>query len=374
MFLSIYFLFVCFSPIFGAEIGRIKRQGIFSVVRFDNDPCASSSGSYNGTCLTSNECEAVGGTASGSCAESFGVCCVLTKSCGGSSSTNNTYLVQDPTTSASTCSYTICPSNTDICKIRIDFETLVLSPASSTTGTVGLCTDDTLTVSSPGATNPPLLCGTLTGQHLYLAASSSCHTVDTVISSTDTTTSRQWNIKVSQIECSSSLLPPGGCLQYFTGTTGYLYNFGRVSSTVDGASTSKHLANQDYTMCIRREEGYCSMEYFSKFDATDQGFAVSAGTTGVFGSVACTTDYVQIPNLIAQTPASPVPSSQALVTTLGDRICGNSWSDHPAGSAAQTYVTFTAPYTVGVHFDGDETPANENSAGFAILFTQKKCA
>ena len=201
--------------------------------------------------------QAVGGTASGTCAESFGVCCVLTVGCGGSSSTNSTYLVQDSTTTATSCQYTICPSNTDICKIRIDFETLVLSPASSATGTIGLCTDDTLTVSSPGGTTPPLLCGTLSGQHLYLDASTSCHTMDAIISSTDISTRRQWQIKVSQIECSSSMLPPGGCLQYFTGTSGYLYNFGRVSTSVDGASSTKHLANQDYTMCIRREEGYC---------------------------------------------------------------------------------------------------------------------
>jgi len=375
MFSCLYFLILCFFPIFGAqERKRFPKQGIFSVVRFDNDPCASASGSYNGTCLTSDECKLAGGTASGTCAESFGVCCVLTMGCGGTSSTNNTYLVQDSTNAAKTCSYTICPSNTDICKIRIDFETAVLSPASSTTGTVGLCTEDTLTVSSPGGTNPPLLCGTLTGHHLYLDASSSCHQMDTVISSTDTSTNRQWNIKVSQIECSSQMLPPGGCLQYFTGTSGYLYNFGRLSSTVDGASTSKHLANQDYTMCIRREEGYCSMEYFSKYDTSDQGFAVSAGTTGLFGSVDCTADYIQIPNLIAQNPTTPVSSTEALVTTLGDRICGNSWAVHPAGNAAQTYITFTTPYTVGVHFDGDETSTNENSAGFAILFTQKKCS
>ena len=37
-------------------------------------------------------------------------------------------------------------------------------------------------------------------------------------------------------------------------------------------------------------------------------------------------------------------------------------------------LAFTTPYTVGVHFDGDETQTNENSAGFAILFTQKKCS
>lgn len=279
------------------------------------------------------------GKASGSCAEGFGVCCVLTVGCGGSSSTNNSYLVQPSTTTPSTCSYTICPSSKDICQIRIDFERLVLSPASAVSGTVGLCTDDTLSLTSPGGLSPPLLCGTLTGQHLYLQASSACHQVNAVISNTDSSTQREWQVKVSQIECANSMLPPAGCLQYFTGLSGYLTNFGRVSASVDGASTSKHLSSQHYTICIRREEGHCSMEYFSKYDTSDQGFAVSGGTTGLFGSVACTTDYVQIPNLIAQDPANPAPSTSALVTALGDRICGNSWAEHPAGNAAKTYVS-----------------------------------
>ena len=39
------------------------------------------------------------------------------------------------------------------------------------------------------------------------------------------------------------------------------------------ASTTYHMNNQDYTMCIRREEGYCSMEYFSP----TTGFGVSQG-------------------------------------------------------------------------------------------------
>ena len=267
------------------------------------------------------------------------MCCVLTVGCGGSSSTNNSYLVQTSTSTATTCSYTICPSSSDICQIRLDFDSLVLSPASATTGTVGLCTDDSLSLSNPGGPSPPLLCGTLTGQHLYLQASAACHKVVAVISSTDTSTKREWQVKVSQVECGNTMLPPAGCLQYFTGLSGYLTNYGRLSSSVDGASTSKHLSNQHYTICIRREEGYCSMEYFSKYDTSDQGFAVSGGTTGLFGSVSCTTDYVQIPNLIAQDPASPAPATSALVTTLGDRICGNSWAEHPAGNAAKTYVS-----------------------------------
>ena len=77
----------------------------------------------------------------------------------------------------------------------------------------------------------PILYNNIHIQHLYVDASSSCNTVTSTISSTDTTTSREWNIKVTQIECSNKLLPPSGCLQYFTGTTGYLYNFGWVAAT-----------------------------------------------------------------------------------------------------------------------------------------------
>ena len=45
----------------------------FQIVRFVNGPC--NGGTKNGTCFTSAECSAVGGTNAGSCANGFGVCC-----------------------------------------------------------------------------------------------------------------------------------------------------------------------------------------------------------------------------------------------------------------------------------------------------------
>ena len=80
------------------------------------------------------------------------------------------------------------------------------------------------------------------------------------------------------------------------------------------------------------------MEYFSKFEAagatSDQGFAISEGPGAKTGSVDCQTDYVHIPNIIAQTPATPVPATEPLVISIGDRICGDNW-----GTAATTYVS-----------------------------------
>ena len=75
---------------------------LFNIVQFSNDGCRSTStissggtGSTNrnGTCFTNNECSSKGGTAAGSCAAGFGVCCVFLVSNSGSTITQNcTYI------------------------------------------------------------------------------------------------------------------------------------------------------------------------------------------------------------------------------------------------------------------------------------------
>ena len=74
----------------------VEREGkalsVFNVVKFPNTACGASNG-FNGTCYTSSECSSLGGTASGTCASSFGVCCVFSIACGGSSSANNSYAI-----------------------------------------------------------------------------------------------------------------------------------------------------------------------------------------------------------------------------------------------------------------------------------------
>ena len=65
----------------------------------------------------------------------------------------------------------ICNINqfSEICQIRLDFVTTGLGQPTSTTGACTAGTTDTLTI-TPGAgslagADPPVLCGTLTGQH-----------------------------------------------------------------------------------------------------------------------------------------------------------------------------------------------------------------
>ena len=51
-------------------------MNIFSVVRFPNTACiGTDTNQSNGTCYTSEECSRRGGSAAGSCAGGYGVCC-----------------------------------------------------------------------------------------------------------------------------------------------------------------------------------------------------------------------------------------------------------------------------------------------------------
>ena len=129
--------------------------------------------------ICSEECSDKGGTNEGSCASGFGVCCVrkhkikykpksgstwilfqnrirtfnfitVTLACGGTTSDNNTYIVQTTaTTVSSPCTHTICPASTNICRIRYDFTTFVTAGPQTGTGT--LDTGTALSDASQGA-------------------------------------------------------------------------------------------------------------------------------------------------------------------------------------------------------------------------------
>ena len=255
--------------------------------------------------------------------------------------------IQSTTTSASSCTYTICPSSSDICQLRVDFETFVMSAPSTTTGTIGSCVNDNLVISNPTGPNPPMVCGTLSGQHMYITASDSCHSMTATIGSTDTSTVRSWSIKVSQIECSNPLLPPSGCLQYHFDTTGYIQSLGWDGSD-DAATTptANHQNNQNYNICFRRQvsfskqclhnilqnfkqEGYCSIEYFTPIAGFKVGSTgATAGTLeSLYGDVACTEDFITIPGILASPTTFANPTAYA--TIVGDRICGLGWTNFP---------------------------------------------
>ena len=85
----------------------------------------------------------------------------------------------------------------------------------------------------------PLICGENAGQHIYIDAGAYTTSSATFALTMTGSTARSWKIKVSwfasyanfdcivlfgvqvsQIECSSLTKPPGGCMQFHTGSTG----------------------------------------------------------------------------------------------------------------------------------------------------------
>jgi hypothetical protein len=240
---------------------------MFEIIKFNNDACTGDS--KNGTCYTSAECEDKGGTKDGSCASGYGVCCTFDLNCGSRSTENNTYFSTSGSESSGSCSLSICPGD-NICQLRLDFNSFVISgPYTSTTTTSevtkvlygvpnkdGLeamltnsqCTTDSFSVTSPSGSSPPVICGTNTGEHMYVDATSSfCNSLSFGLGTT-TTSTRSWEIRVSQFECDYNNLAPQGCTQYFYGQdNGKFYSFNYNSGS------GYNLANQRQNICFRRE-------------------------------------------------------------------------------------------------------------------------
>ena len=174
---------------------------------------STSSDETKGTCYTSSECSGKKGTADGNCASGFGVCCTFSvSSCGSTVSENCTYIKNPgyPSTYSTTgsCSYSVTPTNTDICQLRLDLDNFDI-----TEGTTGTCTDS-FGVSVGSERVYKDLCGTLSGQHIYLetARKTASQTLSFTIATGGT-----WRMKVSQIECWNTNKAPTDCYQYFTG-------------------------------------------------------------------------------------------------------------------------------------------------------------
>merc|ERR1712241_1355157 len=273
-----------------------KVLPVFQVVKFPNDICSGSS--LNGTCYTSEECSSKGGKSDGSCASGFGVCCTFSLSCGGSSFENSTYIVQSSVTSlTSPCTYTVCPTTSNICRIRFDFTTFVLHTAvlgTTSSGAVpaagslngaaiGDCTTDSMYISGAMGGGTPVICGTNTGYHMIVDADpsgSQCHKAIFNVGAT-TTTSRKWNIRVTQYACGdydNSGWP--GCLQYHTGTAGNIASFGWPPTITTVTTSVTHLSNQYYDICIRRASSYCYICYNAQIQGTT---AISEATQTSFG-------------------------------------------------------------------------------------------
>jgi len=351
---------------------------LFSLVQFPNSECTSSS-STQGTCYTNSECTTRGGTADGSCASGFGTCCTFANDCNTETSQNGTYF-NSPTTISLVCSLMINPMNDNICQVRLNFEKLQLRDPDET----GACKSDYLQVTGGvSGSNIPTLCGNLAGQHVVYSAIPNFPArlsvvVDTQMAGVD----REWKIKVLQYECDSPALAPEGCLQYFTGISGNVssFNWGTMDN-VNLDTASSHLANLDYNICVRRESGYCAIEWGVSPPADTQlgYFSLSGDLPAAApipvadaknGDTDCTADYVTIPGGIGGTDPTSLPK---------DRFCGQALAYCPDTACTALVIgpvkSSVTPFTLGVFTDATEDPAADTqNRGFNLMYRQQPCS
>merc|ERR1719512_578824 len=119
-------------------------------------------------------------------------------------------------------------------------------------GAIGHCTMDTFQVTGTGG-GSPVICGNNDGQHMIVDTDGTACVTAAFSFGSDTTT-RNYRIHAIQYDRLNEMGGPAGCLQFFTGATGTVNTFNWATAT-----TSTHLANQDYDVCVRRLADRCSI-------------------------------------------------------------------------------------------------------------------
>jgi len=384
-----------------------KAIGIFNIVKFDNDVCDAGN-NMSGTCFTAEECSDRNGVASGSCAEGYGVCCVITLTCGATTRANCTYLNQQmsntPATdsdSSQSCTYNICPVTDGVRRIRLEMETFVIEPpftpvldgaaggtvagADATDvwgqeGSIGHCEGDSF-VASSGVGSSPMICGTNSGQHMVLDTDGSMCVTAIFNFRSGGAQQRSYRIHVLQFGEFNDMGGPMGCLQYYTEQMGTVNTFNWVGPV---GATSVHLANQHYNVCIRRRVAACRICWSPIQTAATMGNQATT-TRGAFGiGNAGAADAVAMGAVDAACVKSATATSQDFVVILGgndaaatgpmgatlvdamitaaevgiDVFCGRFFTAATATAAStmmdRSICSRVTPFRLGVHFDDHE--------------------
>ncbi|RWS11686.1 uncharacterized protein B4U79_17505 [Dinothrombium tinctorium] len=231
--------------------------------------------------MSETECKSSSGLSAGGCESyaSHAVCCIYVSSCGDLAKNNVTYFVNPNGplgfSEPSTCTLRVNKIEKDICQFRLDFEDFRIvgpqvgdapfryHPATSRSPSIlgalnrhSNCKDDVFTVYHGNRNHPiPIICGTNTGQHMYIPVDKTDHDSVAITFLTGINDfKRFWRIKISQFSCKDvDLLAPQGCLQYHTTPRGTITSFNYEGD--------HYLQNIDYSICIYRPKDMCFLSF-----------------------------------------------------------------------------------------------------------------
>lgn len=407
-----------------------KLVSVFQVVKFQNVLCIGS-GTRNGTCFTSAECDNIGGSASGTCADGFGVCCIIQLTAAGTISHNNSFITQTAFTTGSS-KYNVCPCSDDICRIKFVFNTFELTGPVTASGTtfaggvppqntialvtnVGDCNTDTFQITSPCGAGSPVICGTNANQHMFIdvgCGGTECASVDLGLGFTSVT--RSLDIQIIQYKCGDlDNGGPPGCLQYFNSEAGRIrsFNFPDLANAGTVTTGVVHLSSQNYLTCIRRgidREAMCitpctsivgddtgAVGLGSTTAQPSFGLSISANAAGQGQAASlCSADYIWFSNGALTAAEVTTDNSQDAVTAAGgvNRFCGRYLATQAGVFANQVSLcSYDVPFRMGFITDEQEVCTNHDTAincesvvgtadvgggggilGFSICYTQLK--
>jgi len=373
------------------EKPNLKKQksfSLFNVVQFDNVECQTNimpPGSVQGTCFTETECTDRGGVPSGNCASGFGVCCYIRMDetdCGGTLNHNISYIENEAFPTATQAANLDCTLNiaatSNLCQIRLDFATVDIAQPSTTAGSIGQCTDDSITVTSSAEYPITPLCGTLTGTHMYVETGRNNMRGGTVRIQTSAAANinRSWRIRVITLECETAFKAPTDCLQYLTGPSNRIrsFNFGNPM-----------IRNLQYDVCIRPEKGMCQFQVREASTTTDSfklsrenAAAVSenSGTGDIAGTAnGCPHQFITVENhaTIGENQGSAV-GRQNHGSEGSSRFCGDFLNILNGNTASGVLVGDGPRMKVGVFSANDADPTITDTLGFNLIYTQVPCA
>ncbi|OAD60708.1 hypothetical protein WN48_05270 [Eufriesea mexicana] len=362
--------------------GRGKRLfPLFTLVKFENNVCVGLNGE-NGTCIAATECSQRSGISSGVCASGYGVCCIVTVSCGETTSNNNSYFVNPnyPSTFDGTlsCQLTLAKSHPNVCQFRLDFIQFNIRGPETTNHQ---CVYDQFIVS--GGNPVPTICGNNAENHIYIDAGlGQTNPVTLTFVTSGHSFARSWKVRVSQIRCDSIYRSEEGCLLYFTGISGQVKSFNYDSIT------GLQLSNQDYSICIRMERNFCGIQYMAcpvddkegtmSSDSTSMAQMIRSNAFTLTGNTqamqiasmvgtSCQTDWLMIPCAFN---TGRLPTT---VTTCTDRICGGTFNAENQNLNASSIVSTVKPFRLIFHTDSVEAPNDVGNKGFCLNYIQQPC-
>ncbi|XP_022243007.1 uncharacterized protein LOC111086022 [Limulus polyphemus] len=295
-----------FDPVSGRsqnleQLGLNTQSIVRSLSSKENEvaleACVAADG-REGTCYDASFCMELGGVPMGQCEDSgSSVCCLFEVSCDDDSYEEFTYfkspLYPRAYDKERMCKIRVGKKKSTICQLRLDFLDLDIARP-----TEGNCSQDMLFISGQNENNVvPRICGLNTGHHFYVDVDESGMVSIQVMMIGSY--SRKFNIKITQLECKTNKIVPEHCLQYYTGTHGVIKSFNYEEG---GATTFQGYPNNlDYTICLKKEPGFCSISYELASDVTGvQPFGVglvsASSSSTVTGPVSaeCPDDFLVI--------------------------------------------------------------------------------